>query len=71
MQNNLTLEQQLNHTRFNGGTVTFVFENGSKQIQNLNKDLFINERKKVRSNKKVLTILEDLRHDLKAKSFYL
>jgi len=32
MYNNLTLEQQLNQARFNGGTVTFNFENGSKQL---------------------------------------
>jgi len=71
MPNNLTLEQQLNQARFNGGTVTFNFENGSKQVQTLNKSLFVNERSKNRSDDEVMSILNTIKHDLRATSFSL
>ena len=71
MYSNLTLEQQLNQARFNGGVVTFTFENGAKQVQALNKVVFTDERGKQRSDETVVSILNTIKHDLRASSFSL
>ena len=71
MYSNLTLEQQLNQARFNGGVVTFTFENGAKQVQALNKAVFTDERGKQRSDESVVSILNTIKHDLRASSFSL
>ena len=71
MYSNLTLEQQLNQARFNGGVVTFTFENGAKQVQALNKAVFTDERGKQRSDETVVSILNTIKHDLRASSFSL
>ena len=71
MYSNLTLEQQLNQARFNGGVVTFTFENGAKQVQALNKAVFTDERGKQRSDESVVSILNTIKHDLRATSFSL
>ena len=71
MSNNQTIEQQLNQARFNGGVVTFTFENGSKQVQSLNKAVFTDDRKRNRSDEDVIAILNSIKHDLRATSFSL
>lgn len=71
MIQNLISEQQLNQARFNGGVVTFTFENGSKQVQALNKAVFTDERGKQRSDESVVSILNTIKHDLRASSFSL
>ena len=71
MYGNLTLEQQLNQARFNGGVVTFTFENGTKQVQALNKAVFTDDRKRNRSDDDVIAILNSIKHDLRATSFSL
>ena len=71
MYSNLTLEQQLNQARFNGGVVTFTFENEAKQVQALNKAVFTDERGKQRSDESVVSILNTIKHDLRASSFSL
>ena len=71
MGNNQTIEQQLNQARFNGGVVTFTFENGSKQVQALSKAVFTDERGKQRSDESVVSILNTIKHDLRASSFSL
>ena len=71
MYSDLTLEQQLNQARFNGGVVTFTFENGSKQVQALNKAVFTDESKRNRSDDDVIAILNSIKHDLRATSFSL
>lgn len=71
MSNNQTIEQQLNQARFNGGVVTFTFENGSKQVQALSKAVFTDERGKQRSDESVVSILNTIKHDLRASSFSL
>ncbi len=71
MGNNQTIEQQLNQARFNGGVVTFTFENGSKQVQALSKAVFTDERGKQRSDETVVGILNTIKHDLRASSFSL
>lgn len=71
MYSDLTLEQQLNQARFNGGVVTFTFENGAKQVQALNKAVFTDERGKQRSDESVVSILNTIKHDLRASSFSL
>ena len=71
MYSDLTLEQQLNQARFNGGVVTFTFENGAKQVQALNKAVFTDERGKQRSDETVVSILNTIKHDLRASSFSL
>lgn len=71
MYSNLTLKQQLNQARFNGGVVTFTFENGTKQVQALNKAIFIDDRKRNRSDDDVIAILNSIKHDLRATSFSL
>ena len=71
MYSNLTLEQQLNQARFNGGVVTFTFENGTKQVQALNKTVFTDDRKRNRSDDDVIAILNSIKHDLRATSFSL
>ena len=71
MRNNQTIEQQLNQARFNGGVVTFTFENGSKQVQALSKAVFTDERGKQRSDESVVSILNTIKHDLRASSFSL
>ena len=57
MSNNQTIEQQLNQARFNGGVITFNFENGSKQVQALSKNVFTDERGKQRSDESVVSVL--------------
>ena len=71
MYKNVTLEQQLNAARFNGGVVTFTFENGTKQVQVLNKAVFTDDRKRNRSDDDVIAILNSIKHDLRATSFSL
>ena len=71
MYSNLTLEQQLNQARFNGGVVTFTFENGTKQVQALNKAVFTDDRKRNRGDDDVIAILNSIKHDLRATSFSL
>ena len=71
MYSDLTLEQQLNQARFNGGVVTFTFENGAKQVQALNKAVFTDERGKQRSDESVVSILNTIKHELRASSFSL
>lgn len=69
MDNNLV---NLAHAKINGGTVTYHFENEEKQVSQINKEIFINEKtKKDRRLEDVLEIFEDIRHDLRAKSFVI
>lgn len=63
--------EALNKARENGGTVTYHFENGSKVVSNINKEVFVNERGRERSSESILSIFQDTCHDLGAVSFNL
>ena len=67
MNNNL---EELAKAKINGGTITYHFENGEKQVSQINKEVFINEKtKKDRRLEEVLQVFEDTRHDLRAAAF--
>lgn len=62
----------LGNARINGGTVTYHFADNTKQVSNLNKEIFINEKNnKDKSLNDVLELLDSIKHDLKAISFEL
>jgi hypothetical protein len=58
----------LENAAANGGTVTYHFEDGTKQITNLNKETFLTDRGKKRSLTDVLGTLNDTMYDLGATS---
>lgn len=51
--------------------LTFVREDGSKQVMSINKELFLDEKGKNRHLSEVVDILKDLQHDFHAKYFLL
>ena len=63
--------EALKKAKENGGTITYHFENGSKIVLNINKEVFVNEKGRERSLERVLAIFESTAHDLGAKSFNL
>jgi len=69
MSKPLTLLQTLQKIENDGGTVTYNFEDGTKQVSNINKELFYNEKGRRRDLNEVARIITDNMHDLGATSF--
>lgn len=67
----MNLLEQVENARINGGTITYHFENGSKQVSGINKELFVNEKGRQRSAENVLEVIDSIAWDLKAESFEL
>lgn len=66
------LFEKLHSAKFDGGGhVTYIYENGTKQRQPINKSTFYNDKKRDRNIEDVLEVFENTRHDLKAASFEL
>lgn len=53
----------------NQGTVTFHFEDGTKQVQNINSSIFYDEKGRQQDLDKVVQTFKDISHDLGAKYF--
>lgn len=66
MPEKVNLSQKLNHIQTEGGTITYIFENGSKQVQEINKNVFFNEKERKRDSKEILEIFQTIGHDLGA-----
>lgn len=71
MNNQLNLMQLLQKAEQDGGTVTYHFEDGTKQVQNINKKLFTNEKGRTRDLTDVANIISSAAHDLGAISFVI
>jgi hypothetical protein len=66
------LLEKLNSAKFEGGGhVTYIYENGVKQRQPINKSTFYNDKKRDKNLDDVLEVFEDTAHDLGAVSFEL
>jgi hypothetical protein len=66
----MSLFSDLKKVREKGnGSVTYNFENGSKQVSQINNNVFYNERGKPENLTKVMDIFITTAHDLKALSF--
>ncbi len=65
------LIQALLNAEQNGGTVTYHFDDDTKQVSQINKEVFFNERGKSRSPQDVLEVFTSTQHDLGATSFTL
>ena len=65
------LMQALLNAEQNGGTITYHFADDTKQVFQINKEVFFNERGKSRSLEDVLEVFTSIQHDLKATSFTL
>jgi hypothetical protein len=63
--------EALKQAKINGGTVTYHFEDGTKTVSQLNKEVFFNEKNRERSDENVLSIFDSIAHDLGATSFEL
>lgn len=68
MQSN---QELLAIAKANGGTVTYHFEDGTKTVSNLGKDVFLTDKGRDRSPDNVLEILNTIAHDMGATSFTL
>lgn len=55
----------------NSGIITFHFEDGSKQRQPINKELFVDEKGKDLSFEKVAIKINEIAHNLKAKYYII
>lgn len=55
----------------NQGTVTFHFEDDTKQVQAINSSVFYDERGKPQDLEKVVQVFKDICHDLQAKYFVI
>lgn len=71
MNNQLDLLKALQNAEQKGGTVTYHFEDGTKQVQNINKKLFTNEKGRTRDLTDVVNIINGISHDLGAISFVI
>ncbi len=66
------LLEKLHSAKFDGGGhVTYIYENGVKQRQPINKSTFYNDKKRDKNLDDVLEVFEDTTHDLGAVSFEL
>lgn len=66
------LLEKLHSAKFDGGGhVTYIYENGTKQRQPINKSTFYNDKKRERNVEDVLDVFEDTMHDLGAVNFEL
>lgn len=63
--------QALLHAEQNGGTITYHFKDNTKQVSNINKEVFINEKGKKRSLEEVQKVFDTIMYDLKATSYTL
>lgn len=62
--------KQLANIRATGqGSVTYSFEDGTKQVANINTVIFYNEKGKQLNLNNVMEIFQSTAHDLRAKSF--
>lgn len=52
-----------------GGNVTYIYENGVKQRQPINQDVFYNEKRREKHIEDVVNIFDTTMHDLGAISF--
>jgi len=50
-------------------TVTYHFENGAKQVSNINKAILLDEKGRKRSKEQIEKVFADTMWDLKAQSF--
>lgn len=72
MKKPLTVIDKLRIVKNNdSGTITYHFENGSKQRQPINKALFLDDRGKELSLDKVAIKINEIAHDLKAKYYII
>lgn len=72
MSKPLTVIDRLKIVKSNdSGIITYHFENGSKQRQPINKQIFIDERGKELSLEKVAIKINEIAHDLKAKYYII
>jgi len=72
MDENEILLENLAIARTNGGTVTYLFKDGTKQVANINKEVFYSEktgREKDLNN--ILNIFKTTCHDIGAISFQI
>ena len=60
---------QLQHAKENGGTVTYLFKDGTKQVQSLNKEIFTDYKGKAVNPNQIIGIFETTAHDLGAIGF--
>jgi len=64
------LFEKLNSAKFDGGGhVTYIYENGVKQRQPINKEMFFKEKNRSRSVEEVLEVFSDTAEDLGAVEF--
>lgn len=63
--------QALHNAEQNGGTVTYYFADDTKQVSQINKEIFFNEKGKRKNIQDVLEVFTSTQHDLKAISFTL
>ena len=68
MPEKVNLSQKLNHIQTEGGSIAYIFENGSRQVQEINKSVFFNEKGRKRDAKEILEIFQTIGHDLGAVS---
>jgi hypothetical protein len=69
MSKEQSLFQALLLAEQNGGIITYHFENGSKQVTNINSQLFTNEKGRRRDLTDVVNTINCNMHDLGATSF--
>lgn len=70
MPENKQLEEKLQEVRENGGgVVLYRFEDGGKKRAPINKQIFVNEKGRQKTNTEVLKVFEQTMYDLKAISF--
>jgi len=66
------LLEKLHSAKFDGGgNVTYIYENGVRQRQPINKSTFYNDKKRDKNLDDVLEVFEGTTHDLGAVSFEL
>ena len=63
--------KSLQHAKYNGGTVTYHFKDGTRQVSEISKNVFINEKGRQRELHEVVKIFETTAHDLGAISYEL
>lgn len=62
------INNKINHIKKEGGSIAYVFENGAKLVQNINKRIFIDEKGKNRTTDDIVNIFKSIGHDLGAVS---
>lgn len=50
-------------------TVTYHFEDGTKQVSRINKEVLRDEKGRFRSEQQIMKVFEDIAHDLGAIKF--